>query len=199
MGILRRSYPGVFTGVVGSLALVSQNLFAQVSDAQVVIAFDPISGVPIPRWAMVLTAILLALSAALVLRWRGDDLGRFRSWFIGILSSGVLLSGAFGVNLLEDAHAVISGVSLVTSPTTQTVSSSELTPVYLMGAGLVITFTNKTGVPIIISGRSIGPPGTPLVFYVSAQAPIPECVVGAVLAADESCYVGIRYNGVTFL
>ena len=164
---------GVAACAISSTAFAAQNL---------ILAFGNSAPVPIGGWTTIAIALMLAASAVVLTRRKGES--RYAQWSLLIVAGSAL-------SLLPATPEVDAGVvinQLVTSPLT-------LSGVTCSFPSSTLTFQNATGGPTTIQsvtlsgagGCSISPPAVSPTL--AAPLPTPQCTAGLQLANSANCTV----------
>ena len=159
------------------------------------VGFAPVAtaAVPLSGWLTASIALLLAVSALVVLPRSGLRGGRLFGWMLALVA-GATLFAVTGQQILSDAKAVVPlpAINLSVSPGTLDLAPYDSTP-------LSVTVTNATNQSVQIKAITLVPPDGPYTLSgapvgltaltPTPPTPLPTCVVTGVLPPNSACIV----------
>ena len=159
------------------------------------VGFAPVAtaAVPLSGWLTAAIALLLAVSALVVLPRSGLRGGRLFGWMLALVA-GATLFAVTGQQILSDAKAVVPlpAINLSVSPGTLDLAPYDSTP-------LSVTVTNATNQSVQIKAITLVPPDGPYTLSgapvgltaltPTPPTPLPTCVVTGVLPPNSACIV----------
>ncbi len=140
----------------------------------IIVAFDVAGPVPVGSWGVALAALLMGVTAAVLLRKRN----RAASRLLGAAVVAGAVAAASTAPQTSQAVAVIPPTNMVTSPATA-----------LLGGTGPYPFVNATGNTIVIRSITLANPGA-----YSINSSTTTCDVTGTVSANATCNVGIQFN-----
>jgi len=159
------------------------------------VGFAPVAtaAVPLSGWLTAAIALLLAVSALVVLPRSGLRGGRLFGWMLALVA-GATLFAVTGQQIFSEAKAVLPlpAINLSVSPGTLDLAPYDSTP-------LSVTVTNATNQSVQIKAITLVPPDGPYTLSgapvgltaltPTPPTPLPTCVVTGVLPPNSACIV----------
>ena len=158
------------------------------------VGFAPVvTAVPLSGWLTAAIALLLAVSALVVLPRSGLRGGRLFGWMLALVA-GATLFAVTGQQIFSEAKAVLPlpAINLSVSPGTLDLAPYDSTP-------LSVTVTNATNQSVQIKAITLVPPDGPYTLSgapvgltaltPTPPTPLPTCVVTGVLPPNSACIV----------
>ena len=159
------------------------------------VGFAPVAtaAVPLSGWLTAAIALLLAVSALVVLPRSGLRGGRLFGWMLALVA-GATLFAVTGQQIFSEAKAVLPlpAINLSVNPGTLDLAPYDSTP-------LSVTVTNATNQSVQIKAITLVPPDGPYTLSgapvgltaltPTPPTPLPTCVVTGVLPPNSACIV----------
>jgi hypothetical protein len=163
----------------GTALSATSAAWAQVGSQNLTIGFQPLGAtvatpVPLSGWASAAIALVIALTALLVLRRRKGSGGRFLSLVLA-LAAGAAILGVAGTRLISNADAVapVTILDLAVSPTLDVAQ-------FFPSPSVTVVVQNSTAQPVRITSITLAPGAYSL-------SPPATCAVSTILATSATC------------
>jgi hypothetical protein len=161
------------------LLVVASSAWAQATQ-NLTIAFQGgnATAIPLSNWTGAGIAVLISLTAVVVLRWRSVRGGRFFGAMVAVVA-GTTMLGIVGQRPISEAQALVpvTIINLTISPAVLNVGPFAPSPV-------TAQVTNTTGQSVQITSITLAPG-----FFVIGGAT--TCVTSLVLAPSQSCSIAL--------